>query len=215
MHAVLLTLLTLGGGVDAYSSGRITQSSADIYNASASVGDAQGATMSYAGDYGAGCGDACGGGGCRHGHAQGSGFVSAWFGHMPQTCYDPRYGCYSGNARYVQRYPAFHGTFYRRAYNYRNYFDYPWHAEMHEPTSMFSYNVVSETSSASPESINIPTPAPAPVFEEARRSFTPSPNAPYAADARLQSNLRRAVPAGAYQRNIADPNVSPAATMRR
>jgi hypothetical protein len=80
---------------------------------------------------------------------------------------------------------------------------------------MFSYNVVSETSSASPESIGIPAPIPTPGFEEARRSFTPSPNAPYAADAQLQSNLRRAVPAGTYQRDIADPNVSPAAKLRR
>ena len=58
---------------------------------------------------------------------------------MPQTCYDPPYGCYAGT-RYNQRYPAFHGTYYRSAYNYRAYFDYPWHAEMHEPTSHFSYN---------------------------------------------------------------------------
>lgn len=59
---------------------------------------------------------------------------------MPQTCYSPRYGCYPGNSRYIHRYPAFHGAYYRRPYNYRNAFDYPWHAEMHEPTSLFSYN---------------------------------------------------------------------------
>lgn len=59
----------------------------------------------------------------------------------PQTCYDPRFGCYHGNGRHMHRYPAFHGTYYRQAYNYRNYFDYPWHAGLHEPTSLFSYNV--------------------------------------------------------------------------
>jgi hypothetical protein len=58
-----------------------------------------------------------------------------------QSCYDPKYGCYGANDRHFQRYPAFHGTFYRRPYNYRNLFDYPWHAELHEPTSLFSYNV--------------------------------------------------------------------------
>jgi hypothetical protein len=59
---------------------------------------------------------------------------------MPQTCYNPKYGCY-GAERHMNRYPAFHGTYYRRPYNYRNVFDYPWHAELHEPTSFFSYHV--------------------------------------------------------------------------
>ena len=59
----------------------------------------------------------------------------------PQTCYAPRFGCYHSNERHMHRYPAFHGTFYRQSYNYRNYFDYPWHAQLHEPTSLFSYNV--------------------------------------------------------------------------
>jgi hypothetical protein len=62
-------------------------------------------------------------------------------GGMPQTCYAPRYGCYPGNGRCTHRYPAFHGQYYRRPYNYRNLFDYPWHAQLHEPTSMFSYHV--------------------------------------------------------------------------
>lgn len=59
----------------------------------------------------------------------------------PQTCYSPRFGCYHSNERHMNRYPAFHGTFYRNSYNYRNYFDYPWHAQPHEPTSLFSHNV--------------------------------------------------------------------------
>jgi len=66
------------------------------------------------------------------------------FSPMPQSCYQPRYGCYSGASRFTHRYPAFHGTFYRRPYNYRNYFDYPWHATLHEPTSHFSFNVPRE-----------------------------------------------------------------------
>jgi hypothetical protein len=69
---------------------------------------------------------------------------------MPQTCYAPRFGCYSGNDRFTHRYPAFHGTYYRRPYNYRNEFDYPWHAGLHEPTSLFSYNVEEEVLSDEP-----------------------------------------------------------------
>jgi hypothetical protein len=67
---------------------------------------------------------------------------------MPQTCYSPRYGCYPGNNRHLHRYPAFHGSYYRRPYNYRNVLDYPWHAELHEPTSLFSYNVEGEDDGA-------------------------------------------------------------------
>lgn len=59
---------------------------------------------------------------------------------MPQSCYDPTFGCYRGS-RFMHRYPAFHGTYYRRPYNYRQVFEYPWHADLHEPTSQFSYNV--------------------------------------------------------------------------
>lgn len=91
--------------------------------------------------------EACG---CRGG-LMGAGLGSGNFAHnlalraaMPQTCYAPRYGCYHGSERFMNRYPAFHGTYYRRPYNYRNYFDYPWHAEMHEPTSLFSFNVANE-----------------------------------------------------------------------
>lgn len=68
----------------------------------------------------------------------------------PQTCYSPRFGCYHSNERHMNRYPAFHGTFYRQAYNYRNYFDYPWHAQPHEPTSLFSYNVGEDQPESAP-----------------------------------------------------------------
>src|SRR5688572_16870743 len=100
MHAVLLTLIALGGGVDGYASERVTQSSADIYNASSIDG---GGDCGYGG---------CGAGGCGKHHEKG-GKLGGWFGHMPQTCYSPRYGCYYGNNRHMHRYPAFHGNFYR------------------------------------------------------------------------------------------------------
>ena len=121
MHAVLLTLMALGA--DASSAGAQHE---------------LGAVHSECG-----CADECDGscgGGRRDTHRGG------WFGHMPQTCYMPRYGCYPGNSRHTHRYPAFHGTYYRNPYNYRNLFDYPWHAQLHEPTSHFSYNVVEEES---------------------------------------------------------------------
>lgn len=76
---------------------------------------------------------------------------------MPQTCYNPTLGCYDGN-RHNHRYPAFHGTYYRRPYNYRNVFDYPWHADLHEPTSNFAYNVNEMPAAA----VVAPAPVPAP-----------------------------------------------------
>ena len=60
-------------------------------------------------------------------------YCCAWFHPMPQTCYSPHYGCYPGNGRDIYRYPAFHGYYYRQAYNYRPLFEYPWQAGMHEP----------------------------------------------------------------------------------
>lgn len=65
--------------------------------------------------------------------ATGHGWLVDWFGPMPQTCYQPRYGCYPGNPRTIHRYPAFHGYYYRNPYNYRHYFEYPWHAQPNEP----------------------------------------------------------------------------------
>jgi hypothetical protein len=65
--------------------------------------------------------------------ATGHGWLVDWFGPMPQTCYQPRFGCYPGNPRTIQRYPAFHGYYYRAPYNYRHLFEYPWHAQPYEP----------------------------------------------------------------------------------
>ena len=60
-------------------------------------------------------------------------YCRAWTQPMPQTCYSPHFGCYPGNGRDIYRYPAFHGNYYRQAYNYRPLFEYPWQAGMHEP----------------------------------------------------------------------------------
>jgi hypothetical protein len=197
MHAVLLTLIALGGGAD-LASGRITQSTADIYSASAMGGG-------YGYD-GGGC-STCGGGGCGAGGLNKGGHLGGWFGHMPQTCYSPRYGCYYGNNRHMNRYPAFHGTFYRRPYNYRNLFDYPWHAEMHEPTSLFSYNVQGEGRGAGGSVGDIPQPPapipspPSPGFESAQRMQRAAQGPATQGDAAAVSAMRRAVPAGTYNRN--------------
>ena len=69
------------------------------------------------------------------------------FGPMPQSCYLQRYGCYPGSSRTMHRYPAFHGWFYRRPHNYRNVFDYPWQADLHEPTPLVPYNVSNQKTS--------------------------------------------------------------------
>ena len=60
-------------------------------------------------------------------------YCCAWFQPMPQTCYTPHYGCYPGNGRDFRRPTAFHGYYYRQAYNYRPLFEYPWQAGTHEP----------------------------------------------------------------------------------
>jgi hypothetical protein len=94
--------------------------------------------------------DPCGGfcdGGKRHGN-------SDYRGGMPQSCYNPSFGCYT-SSRFMHRYPAFHNYYAREAYNYRHYFDYPWHAGQHEPTSMFSYHVPGEVPAEA-----VPTPIP-------------------------------------------------------
>jgi hypothetical protein len=141
MNAILLTVLALGGTGGGYSDGPVTPAPV--------VGG------TYAGE----C-DACAGGHGRHGHRHhhhddGGCLI---LGTPPQTCYDPSFGCYT-SSRYMHRYPAFHGTFYRRAYNYRNYFDYPWHAGLHEPTSHFSYHVDGERPI---ETVPAPVPVPEP-----------------------------------------------------
>ena len=92
---------------------------------------------------------------------------------MPQTCYNPLNGCYPGENRHTDRYPAFHGTYYRRPYNYRNLYDYPWHAEQHEPTSMFSYHVPAEEEIKAVEDINARPLPPQELPPEARQRRQP------------------------------------------
>lgn len=145
MNAILLTALAIGGvnGTAIKAIDMTPQSEV----ASGDCADCQ------AGGYG--------GHHARRGHAH------ALHGHcmgpMPQTCYDPAYGCYPGT-RFMNRYPAFHGAYYRRPYNYRNVFDYPWHADLHEPTSFYSYQLSGDTGGGQPmraEPIPLP-PMPAP-----------------------------------------------------
>ena len=128
MNAILLTVLALNGA----GGGGVMANSLD------------GPAVSM------GSGEACHGG-SHHQHYLGD-CIHDWCGPMPQSCYNPSFGCYP-STRFMHRYPAFHNTYYRSAYNYRQYFDYPWHAQLHEPTSMFSYHVPGE---------NQPTMAPLP-----------------------------------------------------
>jgi len=129
MNAILLTVLALGG-------------------ADASTGyGGPGSDGSYGGDAGGYC-DQCSADGCGHRHRCGL------LGPMPQSCYNPSFGCYP-STRFMHRYPAFHNTYYRAAYNYRQYFDYPWHAGLHEPTSMFSYHTPGE---AAAQTLPMPLP---------------------------------------------------------
>jgi len=88
----------------------------------------------------------------------GHGALWVQFGPMPQSCYQPRYGCYPGATRHTHRHSAFHGWFYRRPYNYRNLFEYPWHAELHEPTSFFSHDVNRKATTDALETHSVPAP---------------------------------------------------------
>lgn len=135
MNAILLTVLALGGA-----------------DASASYGGGYGGPA-YGGDAG-GCCDQCDNGGRGHCGQCCHGKLCDYLGPMPQSCYNPSFGCYP-STRFMNRYPAFHNYYYRSAYNYRHYFDYPWHAGLHEPTSMFSYHTPGEAPAQ-----GVPTPLP-------------------------------------------------------
>ncbi len=182
MHALLLTVVALGGGANVHISDRapqpsVTKAQVIAHTTRTAVHTSNGAvrakSVAVVTKTGGGCsscesGDGCNGcSDCKSGLFGRKNRVPAGFGRgMPQTCYAPRYGCYHSNNRYMARYPAFHGHFYRRPYNYRNTFDYPWHAEMHEPTSMFSYNVTSEVV----ENEGAPAPPPEPAQARVPRS---------------------------------------------
>ncbi len=126
MHAILLTLLVVAGA-DQPQKAPVAQAPANQA--------AQAVTQDECAE---GC-DQCGG----TGEVARRYPLSAWFwdviGPMPQTCYNPHFGCYPGASRTMHRYPAFHGYYYRQPYNYRHLFDYPWHATPHEPVGFFAY----------------------------------------------------------------------------
>jgi hypothetical protein len=75
---------------------------------------------------------------------------------------------------------------------------------MHEPTSLYSYNVDApeNTNQREPEEID-PATVPAPDNEAAR----PLP--------RANASLRRTVPAVGYSGDLTAPNAAPATTLRR
>ena len=138
MHALFLTLIAVVGA-DAVDDSRVVQAACEACQSGGG-----GYAAGYSGGYDAGDQGYYGGRVSMAAKIQQHRIATpprgCWWGMMPQTCYNPPYGCYPGT-RHTNRYPAFHGSYYRNSYNYRHYFDYPWHAEMHEPTSLFSYNV--------------------------------------------------------------------------
>ena len=146
MHTVLLTLVALGVGPGDNTAQKIGPSA---------KGHGVHAGCEFCGDVG-------------HGHASRRDIhksPKAQHNMMPQSCYDPTFGCYRGS-RFMNRYPAFHGTYYRRPYNYRNLFEYPWHAEPHEPTSLFSSAVGIEPTEGDPPA----PPQPQPNARSSRRA---------------------------------------------
>lgn len=48
---------------------------------------------------------------------------------LVQVYETPYYDCYSLDRKWLDCYPSFHERHYRRPYNYRVLFDYPWHEE--------------------------------------------------------------------------------------
>jgi hypothetical protein len=109
--------------------------------------------------------EACCSTGCgRCNHAAGCrcctlilGCLAACCRPTPQSCYAPRSGCCAGHHRCAHCYPTF-PSYYRQAYNYRNQFDYPWHAMPHEPRPLFTF----QGRTRPPTQEVIPTPYPEP-----------------------------------------------------
>ena len=135
MHALLLTLMTLGAG------GQLSDE----------VLKDEGVQHANYETYAGGCQSCQTDGGhsaymsaCNRRLLKSSSRYDSVSRMMPQTCYDARYGCYYGGGRHMHRHTAFAGTYYRSPYNYRHYYQWPWHADPHEPTSLFSYNVERE-----------------------------------------------------------------------
>ena len=140
MHAAVLTIILMAGtsadpsggyGVTTTTSSQDSGSSSGC--SSCNGGESEGGGRGFGGLFGGGF----------SGSSNGE-YGTCFDENMPQYCYNTAYGCYPGNDRRIHRYPAFHGSYYRKPSNYRHLFDYPWHAGLHEPTSLFSYNVAKE-----------------------------------------------------------------------
>ena len=152
MHAALWTLMVV------VSAGQPVPAAADNANVPPAYPNEVG--------YDQGCAGGTAAGGIQH-----RCWLADWFGSMPQTCYDPHFGCYPGAPRTIHRYPAFHGYYYRDPYNYRMLFQYPWHAAPHEPVGYFTYQaeqpigeeiVPTPDASITPQSATNPFSAPVP-----------------------------------------------------
>ena len=130
MHAALLIILVIAGA-DQPVLGVVGQSTA-VPAAMVSSSGCNECGDAACADCSSGAAGSCVGHGCRS-------WWCGWCGPMPQTCYNPRFGCYAGAGRTIQRYPAFHGHYYRSPYNYRHYYEYPWHASPHDPQAFFTY----------------------------------------------------------------------------
>ena len=160
MHAALLTILVIAGA-DPPALAVVGRSAVVPAAMVSSSG------CNECGD--SGCADCSSGAVGGRGGYGGRSWCCDWFGPMPQTCYNPRFGCYAGAGRTVQRYPAFHGYNYRNPYNYRHYYEYPWHASPHDPQAFFTYRPemggqeiivpTAETEIGTPAPAPMPTPA--------------------------------------------------------
>jgi len=119
MYATLLTVLLAAGP---------QQPSADVAEQPTVVTEGCGGTNCSPRNFAAGC----------RGWTLLLGYLAACCGPIPQTCCAPRFGCCPGNDRCMYCYPAFHGSSYCQAYNYRRQFDYPWHTAAHAPRAFFT-----------------------------------------------------------------------------
>jgi hypothetical protein len=159
MHAALLTVLVIAGA----------DPPAFIVAGQSNVSPTAMVSSSGCSECGeAACSDCCSGAAGRCGCHTCPKLCRDWCGPMPQTCYGPRYGCYAGSSRTINRYPAFHGYYQRKPYNYRHYFEYPWHATPHNPQAFYTYQPQvegQEIRMPMPQTDGMPTeaaPAPAP-----------------------------------------------------
>ena len=114
--------------------------------------------------------------------------------------YEPPYfTCYSRHHNWLDCYPGFHEQYYRRPYNYRVLFDYPWHEDLHGPAPPGGYNCGEAwvESGPSPTPSQMPSemrsPAPPPSGEFLPESAARPRQSPRAARPTLSPPARRAV----------------------